>query len=427
MRAALKRFAALGSMSMVLLAVTLLPLSASGEREEDVPSTTPESWSLPTFVIDQFNGSPVLREYDSGRRATGVLWNPERSDAQIRVGNRVFSLGDILNPDGTANESGLRIQFAGRLHRVSSDLSRIHVRTEFTNTSGRPRSFSLRYVLSPYSADGTVAGFVRTGLPISVQRVATSFAAGTDSIIQREGDLIPDAETSAIIALVNRQTLQSEPVLPIIIWPLQGDSSSEGSEPAQFTVSNRDRLLQSPWTFQAARARDFTSGPGTAPDAAIGIRFHDQTLSADESLTLEFIVYVLHEPEELPPDAVASTDAEVETADAAAVDSEPDDAAEDVRTDVVPPEDLPPADEQIRPSPTGTPAEPETETAETETPAHELRTREAFEQLNQALSDLRTLQRRDEAPSREELDEYRLLIEWLRQELDNLRRSDTTE
>ncbi|TVQ25552.1 MAG: hypothetical protein EA383_07990 [Spirochaetaceae bacterium] len=422
MRAALKGLATLGFMSIVILTAPLFTLAASGEREEDVPSTAPASWSLPTFVIDHENGSAVLREYDSDRPETGALWNPERSEAQIRVGNRVFSLGDALNSEGTANVSGLRIQFGSLLQRVSADVSRVHVLTEFTNTSGRPRSFSLRYVLSPYSTVGTAAIFVRTRLPVSAQRIRTSFAAGTDRLIEREGDLVSVTDTDAVIALASGETLRSEPVLPLPVWPLPGGAASLDPEPAQFAVSNRDRLLQSPWEFRAARARDFTSGPGTAPDAAIGIRFHDYTLSADESRTLEFIVYVLHEPGELPIDDTAAADAAADTAD----DSDPDDVAEDMQEDVAQAEDPPPADQETRTSQADAPVDTETET-ETEAQAHESRSREAFEQLNQALSDLRTLQRREEAPSREELDEYRRMIEALRQELDNLRRSDSTE
>ena len=411
MRHTLKRLSAFGCLFVAILTVPVLKLSASGEQESasgrqetGVPSSQPASWSLPTFMIEQADGRAVLRDYDARRSITDALWNPYRSEGQVRIGNRVFSLGDILTSDGTATASGLDIRISGHLQPETSDVSSVRTQVEFTNVSGRPRTFSLRYVFSPNTANESVAGFLPTRLPVTLENLTTSFSSGTSQFIQHEQELFPDAPADAVVAVESNGPDFPDPQLPLTVWPLSESPPTDNPELAQITVSNRDRLLQSPWAFRSGRARDFTAGPGAPPDAAIGMRFHDVTLNAEETVALEFVVYVLHAPAEPPVALTPESD-------------EPIDQTADEESDVDPPD-----------TDGGTQSEPEvTEAAEAEISTNEIRTREAFDELNQALSGLRTLQQREQAPSTEELDEVRLLIEELRRELDNLRRGDSQE
>lgn len=418
-----RRPAALRTIWLLLFMLQVALLWASGDRETEA-AFIPAFGSLPSWVYESpETGNPAIRLQEAPEPEASVLWDPEFSHAQLRVNNRVYSFDAILGSDLSARADGLEIRFGATLDAVRPDVSRILVTTVVENAASRPRSIALRYVLSPRGhAEQPVQAFhVAGSLPVPLEGTSDGAMVFSphDRVVEQETSFVPEENAHGLIPLVGAQGAYQSTVPPIIAWQIP---DSEGI--AQFSVANRTRLLESPWDFRTGRPRDFSVAPGAPPDAAVGIRFAEQTLAPGESVTLEYMVYVQTQVQPDPePEPETEPEADLPADDEAAPVAEP--ARE-------PEPDAPDDAEDQEPSEPAQETENETSASEdpgSDTPVTEVeeQTERAFTELNSELNELRTLQLRETPPTQEELDAIRQTIERLRQELENARRSETQE
>lgn len=418
-----RRPASLRTIWLLLFMSQVALLWASGDRETEAPFT-PAFGSLPGWVYESTEtGNPVLRLQQAPEPETSVLWDPELSQAQLRVDNRVYSFEEILGSDLNARADGLEIRFGATLDAVHPDVSRIHVTTVIENAASRPRSIALRYVLSPrgHAEQPAQAFHVAASLPIPLAGTSdrAQVFSPNDRVVEQETSFVPEENAHILIPLVGEPGSYQSTVPPIVAWEIP-----ESADLAQFSVANRMRLLESPWDFRTGRPRDFAVAPGAPADAAIGIRFAEQTLAPGQSVTFGYLVFVQTQAQSEPdPETDPSADDEATPVPEPAAESEPDapDEAED-------PEPSEPA-QQIEPA-----RETENEASASDDPGPdtpvsqvEEQTERAFTELNNELNELRTLQLRETPPTQDELDTIRQTIERLRQELENARRSETQE
>ncbi|MFW6253246.1 MAG: hypothetical protein ACOC4F_04875 [bacterium] len=426
MRTTTGRAALLRTICLLLLMSQAALLWASGDRERDAPFA-PAFGSLPGWVYESSeNGSPSIRLQEEAEPEAFTLWNPEMSEGRLRIDNMVYNFEDILGDDLIARAGGLEITFGAAIDDVSPDLSLVVITTVLENAASRPRSVGLRYVLSPSpQREQPIRAFhLAPGLPIELEETTdggTSFTPQS-RIFEQETSFAAESSEQVLIPLVGPSDSYRTTAPPIVAWNI-----ANGSEAVQYSVANRTRLLESPWSFQTGRARDFSVVPGAPPDAGIGIRFAEQTLAPGETVSFEYSVYIQTQSpaaasesqsstdDEAVPSGDASQETETEPAPEPAADaSEEAGGAEPLRS---------PQEEAERESADAVVPEDDNQSA---SPAEE-QTERAFTELNRELNRLRALQQRETPPTQEELDAIRDTIERLRQELDNARRSETQE
>ncbi len=396
---------------------------ASGDREDaGTAQAVRAAESLPSFTIDAATGDIARASFPDDLPAGLRLWDPAISVGQIQVGNRVYPFSDVLNTDLTGEVQGLAIEFSAdrqEERETVAGMVRVHIRAHVRNTTSRARTFALRYVMAPHTpASGRSDAF-------AIARIDEAPRART--IVERETDLNASADTRVVFPVSGQSSSGEAEAFPFV-----GLLVSPDMTPAQISLSNRTRLLDTPWTFRTTRSRPFALAPGAPADPAFGIRFGEVSLAPDEDVELVFVLLVGFGPEP-EPEPQAEPDLEVDSeADLEPV-AEPDqdtgdraDAPTEQAGQTIPDDD-PSIDVTPAEDPVPEPDADATAESGTETEADTVRAQDAFRQLAGALDELRALQRRSEAPSREELDEVRATIERLRRELDTLRRSDTQE